>query len=147
MAFLWTVPLTSRIPARISSGDSKDTTKQKCQPIGPDVQFETFQGQWLTHAALPWIYLFMAKRVLDVRDCHANRIKKTILQCLTLQQNHSSRTTVITSLCEVWCSYGDNYEHCCVLGLNFSRITDGQATDVPRELAATDSSESLIPTD
>ena len=54
MAFLWTGPLNSGIPARISPADSHDT-KQKCQPVGPDVRFETVQGQWLTHAVLPWI--------------------------------------------------------------------------------------------
>jgi hypothetical protein len=145
-AFLWTVPPNSGIPARISSGDSQHT-KQKCQPIGPDFRFETFQGQWLTHAVSPWIYLFMAKGALDVRDCHVERIKKKILQCVTLQQKHSSCTTVITSLCEVWCSQGDNYEHCCVLGLNVGRIEDGHATNIPRELVATDSSESLVPRD
>ena len=107
---LWTVSLNSGIPARISSGGSQET-KQKCQPIGPDFRFETFQDQWLTHAVLPWIYLFMAKRVLDVKDCLEKRIQKTILQCLTMQQNHSSRSTVITSLCKVWCSHGGNYEH------------------------------------
>ena len=54
----------------------------------------------------------MVQRALDVRDGNENRIQKTILQCLTLQQNHSSRATVITTLCEVWCSHGDKYGHC-----------------------------------
>ena len=92
-------------------------------------------------------YVFTAQRVPDVRDGNEKGNQKTILQCLTLQQNHSSRTTVITSLCEVWCSHGDNYEHCCVLGLNVGRIADGHATNVAREFAARDSSESLVPTE
>ena len=139
MAFLGTGPLNSGIPARISPGDSHDT-KQKCQPIDLDFRFETFQGQWLTHAVSPWLYLFTVQRAFDVRDGNEKRIQKTILQCLTLQQNHSSRTTVITSLCEVWCSHNDKCEHCCVLGLNVGRIAGGHATNVPHEFAATDSS-------
>ena len=89
----------------------------------------------------------MDQRALDMRDGNEKRIQKTILQCLTLQQHHSSRTIVITSLCEVWCSHGDTYEHCCVPGLNVGRIADGHATNVPHEFAATDSSESLVPTE